>query len=85
MQAYIYNGTVITTYQQNSVIGTLTHRPVTDCSTPELLEKEMQHGQEALIQCKYPRWTFNRIQNRKQPKQSASIACDNTKSANKFK
>ena len=39
-----------------SVIGTLTHRGKSVCTTPELLNEELQHLKEALARCKYPRW-----------------------------
>ena len=47
-----------------SVIGTLTHRANTVCTTPELLKKELEHHGEALVKCKYPRWAINKIQNK---------------------
>ena len=47
-----------------SVIGTLTHRPKTVCTIPELLNEELQHLREALIGCKYPRWPINKMQNK---------------------
>ena len=53
-----------------SVIGTVTHRSNTVCSTPELIEKELEHLWGALKQCKYPRWALNKIQNRTQQKQT---------------
>ena len=46
-----------------SVIGTLTHRANTMCTTPELLNEELEHLREALVRCKYPRWAINKIQN----------------------
>ena len=47
-----------------SVIGTLTHRAKTVCTAPDLLNEELQHLKEALVRCKYPRWTINKIQNK---------------------
>ena len=47
-----------------SVIGTLTHRAKSVCTTPELLIEELQHLKEALARCKYPRWVINKVQNR---------------------
>ena len=47
-----------------SVIGTLTHRAKTVCTTPELLDEELQHLREALVRCKHPRWAINKIQNK---------------------
>ena len=46
------------------VIGTLTHRAKTVCTTLGLLHKELQHLKEALVRCKYPRWAINKIQNK---------------------
>ena len=51
---------------KDSVINTLMHRAKTVCSTPELFKKEIQHLKGALSKCKYPRRTFNRINNRNQ-------------------
>ena len=45
-----------------SVIGTLTHRANTVCTTPELLSEELEHLREALVKCKYTRWALNKIQ-----------------------
>ena len=42
-----------------TVIGTLTHRAKTVCTTPELLNEEYEHLREALEKCKYPRWAIN--------------------------
>ena len=42
-----------------SVIKTLTHRARTLCSTPEL-NNELEHLEEVLKCCKYPRWTIRR-------------------------
>ena len=47
-----------------SVIRTLTHRTNTVCTTPELLNQELEHLREALVRCKYPRWAINTIQNK---------------------
>ena len=44
-----------------SVIKTLTHRAYTICSTPKLLEKELNHLEEVLGQCKYPKWAFKKV------------------------
>ena len=38
-----------------SVIAILTHRAKSVCTTPELLNEELQHLKEALARCKYPR------------------------------
>ena len=47
-----------------SVIGTLTHRAKFVCTTPELLNEELQHLKEALARCTYPRWAINKVQNK---------------------
>ena len=47
-----------------NVIGTLTHRAKTVCSTTDLPNEELQILREALVRCKYPRWTINKIQNK---------------------
>ena len=44
-----------------SVINTLTHRARTLCSTPELINKELEHLEEILRGCKYPRWAIKKI------------------------
>ena len=54
-----------------SVIKTLTHRAHTICSTPKLLEKELNHLEEVLGHCKYPRWAIRKVfkeQHRKEKK-----------------
>ena len=51
-------------FAKYSVIGTLTHRAKTVCTTPELLNEELQHFREALVRCEYLRWTINKIQNK---------------------
>ena len=52
-----------------SVINTLTHRAHTICSTPELAEQELQHLEEVLGACKYPRWAIKKIFNKHQNKE----------------
>ena len=47
-----------------SVLGTLTHRAKSVCTTPGLLDEEFQHLKEALVRCKYPRWAINKVQNK---------------------
>ena len=47
-----------------SVISTLTHRVQTVCSNPEVLQKEMEHLRKALTNCKYPKWTLDKAENR---------------------
>ena len=44
-----------------SVINTLSHRALTICSTPELAEEELQHLENVLGQCKYPKWAIRKI------------------------
>ena len=44
-----------------SVINTLSHRALTICSTPELADKELQHLENVLGQCKYPKWAIRKI------------------------
>ena len=54
-----------------SVINTLTHRAHTICSSPKIIEKELQH----LGQCKYSKWANKKIfrkQQRKEKKQAAT-------------
>ena len=52
------NHTVSSKY---SVVGTLHHRAQTICSSPELLQEEEKHLQQALTRCKYPAWVLNRV------------------------
>ena len=52
-----------------SVINTLTHRAHTICSTPELGEQELQHLEEVLGACKYPRWAIQKIFHKHQSKE----------------
>ena len=47
-----------------SVIGTLTHRAKTVCTTLELLNEELQHLREVLVSGKYPWWAINKVQKR---------------------
>ena len=51
-----------------SVINTLTHRAYTICSTPQLLESELQHLEEVLGQCKYPKQAIKKIFQQQQEK-----------------
>ena len=44
-----------------SVIGTLTHRPKTVCTGPELLKEELECLK---VECKYPRWAIQKVQNK---------------------
>ena len=44
------------------VISTLTHRPRTVCTKPELLNKEIQHPRKALTKCKYPKWALDKVE-----------------------
>ena len=52
-----------------SVINTLSHRPLTICSTPELAEEELQHLEHVLGQCKYPKWAIRKIFKKHQHKE----------------
>ena len=45
-----------------SVIGKLTHRVKTVCTTLEFLSEELQHLRQALVRCKYPRWAIYKIE-----------------------
>ena len=47
-----------------SVTGTLTHMVKSVCTTPGLLDEELQHLKEALVRCKYPRWAINKVKNK---------------------
>ena len=51
-----------------SVINTLSHRALTICSTPELADKELQHLENVLGQCKYPKWAIRKIFKKHQQK-----------------
>ena len=44
-----------------SVINTLTQRARTLCSTPEFINKELEHLEEVLRGFKYPRWAIKKI------------------------
>ena len=46
------------------VIHILSPRVQTVCSDPELLRKEKTHLRNALTQCKYSKWTFDRVERR---------------------
>ena len=52
-----------------SVINTLLHRALTICSTPELAEEELQHLENVLGQCKYPKWAIRKIIKKHQQKE----------------
>ena len=47
-----------------SVIGTLTHRAKTTCTTPEHLQKVLTHLRNAMGKCNYPPWAINKVQNK---------------------
>ena len=55
-----------------SVIGTLYHRANTICSTPQHLQKEEKHLNQALKKCKYPTWAINRAKLKIQATESHS-------------
>ena len=44
-----------------SVINTLTHRVKAECSSSKLLEKELQHHQKVVTNCKYPKSAINKV------------------------
>ena len=52
-----------------SVISTLTHRAHTICSAPELTEKELQHLEQVVGLCKYPKWAIKKISKKHQNKE----------------
>ena len=64
-----------------SVIGTLTHRANTVCTTPELLNEELEHLREALVRCMYPRWAINKTQNQYNNNNWEEIGNNNTNQA----
>ena len=47
---------------KNSVYNTLAHRAKVVSSTPEDLTKELEHLRKALMQCQFPNWALNRLQ-----------------------
>ena len=47
-----------------SVIGTLQHRANTICSSPQLLQKQEEHLQQALMRCQYPNWALNKVKHK---------------------
>ena len=47
-----------------SVIGTLTHRAKTVCTSSEFFQREIQHLQEALVGCKYPGRAIQKVQSK---------------------
>ena len=53
-----------------SVINTLRHGAKTVCSTKQLLIKEEDHLYNALRRCKYPVWTWNRVNINKKQKRN---------------
>ena len=46
------------------VIGKLTHKAKSVCTSPGLFNEELQHLKETLVRCKYPRWAINKVQNK---------------------
>ena len=51
-----YSGiAIIISLLSNSVIGTVTHRAKTVCTSPELFQREIQHLREAYGQVQIPR------------------------------
>ena len=60
-----------------NVINTLTHRVRTLCSTPELISNELEHLEEVLRGCKYPRWAIKKIlqnKNKRRPTERGKIS-----------
>ena len=60
-----YSGIVITIYLLSTV--SLVPLPIwanTVCNTPELLNDDLEYLREALVRCKYSRWTIDKIQNK---------------------
>ena len=51
-------------YAKYSVIGTLTHRAKTVCTSLELFQRDIQHLREALGRCKYPGWAIQKVQHK---------------------
>ena len=47
-----------------SVISTVTHRPKTVCSNPNILQKEMDYLRKAFIHCKYPKLVLDKVEKR---------------------
>ena len=54
-----------------SVINSLSHRAKTICFTPQLLKKELQHLEEALILFKYPKWAIKKVIHKKEEKRKS--------------
>ena len=44
-----------------SVINSLTYRAKAVCSNPQLLKQELQHLEEVLMKCNYPKWAINKV------------------------
>ena len=63
-----------------SVINTLTHRAKAVCSNSQLLTRELQHLQEVLTKCKYPKWAFDKVLQKQEDKRTEhrSDQCRNT-------
>ena len=47
-----------------SVIHTLSHRAITVCNKPELLQQEKDHLRKAVTKCKYPKWALDKVEKR---------------------
>ena len=64
-----------------SMVATLYHRANTICSTPQLLQKEAKHLNQALKRCKYLTWALNRVKLKSQETSSHSTkrSIDNSK------
>ena len=40
----------------------ITQREKAVCNKPDVLQKEMEHHRKALSHCKYPKWAFDRVE-----------------------
>ena len=47
---------------KNSVYNTLAHRAKVVSSTPQDLTKELEHLRKTLMDCQFPNWALNRLQ-----------------------
>ena len=56
-----------------SVTNTLSHRAKTMCSSPVLLQQEMEHLRKALTQCRYPKWALDKVKKRLNKSTSEAI------------
>ena len=61
---------------KNSVYNTLAHRAEVVSSTPQDLTKEFEHLRKAVMDCQFPNWALNRLQ--QQFKQKHNLNNNNT-------